>query len=137
MEHWQLKMSLYYDRIIHLTLFFQVYSLFIEQEAHGPHCSHEKNIPSNKHMIILAHRSKVYSISPWKRGIALHLSKLKFLWCFGPVWVELTQLFVRWRFLKVVNAFSLCHYYHPSEKGVTLFLNKHKSPLHKDELRQV
>ena len=72
--------------------------------------------------------------------MALHLNKLesslpKDALC--QVWLKLALWFLRRRFLKFVNIFSLFPYYLPLEKGVALHLNKFESPLPKDALCQV
>ena len=50
---------------------------------------------------------------------------------------KLALWFLRRRFLKFVNVFSLFRYYLPLEKGVALHLNKLESPSPKDALSQV
>ena len=57
--------------------------------------------------------------------------------CFMPSLVEKAQLFLRRRFLKFVNVFSLFPHYPPLEKGVAFHLNKIEFPLPKDDLCQV
>ena len=52
-------------------------------------------------------------------------------------WLKLVQLFLRRRFLKFVNVFSLFRYYLPLEKGEALHLNKFESPSPKGALCQV
>ena len=44
------------------------------------------------------------------------------------VWLKLAQWFLRRRSLNFVNIFSLFLNYLPSEKGMTLHLNKEKGP---------
>ena len=53
------------------------------------------------------------------------------------MWLKLALWFLRRRYLKFVNIFSLFPYYFPLEKGVALHLNKFESPLPKDILCQV
>ena len=81
-------------------------------------------------------------LSPLRKGMALHLNKLK-----SPspkdalcqVWLKLAQWFLRFwrRFLKFVNVFSLIPYYLPLEKGVVLHLKKFESPSPKEALCQI
>ena len=75
-----------------------------------------------------------------EKGMALHLNKLessspKDALC--QVWLKLALWFLRRRFLKLVNVFSLFPYYLPLEMGVAFHLNKLESPLPKDALCQV
>ena len=77
---------------------------------------------------------------PLEKGLALHLNKYespspKDALC--QVWLKLALLFLRRRFLKFVNVFSLFHYYLTLEKGGALHLNKLESSLPKDALCQV
>ena len=77
---------------------------------------------------------------PFEKGMAFHLRKHslpspKYALC--QVWVKLALWFLRRRFLKFINAFSLFRYYLPLEKGGVLHLNKLESPSHKDALCQV
>ena len=54
------------------------YWLMKEQEAHGPHCSPEKTVQINKHMIIimlLKRRKTDYLL--YEKWIVLHLNKLE------------------------------------------------------------
>ena len=44
------------------------------------------------------------------------------------VWLKLAKWFLRRRFLKVVNEFSLCGYYLPLKKCMALYLNKFEFP---------
>ena len=74
-------------------------------------------------------------ISPQKRAWLLISSSPKDALC--QVWLKLALWFLRRRFLKFVNIFSLFPYYLPLEKGVALHLNKLKSPSPKDALCQV
>ena len=53
------------------------------------------------------------------------------------VCLKLALWFLRIRFLKFFNVFSLYPYYLPLEKGMALHLNKYESPLPKDALCQV
>ena len=56
---------------------------------------------------------------------------------FTQVWLKLAKLFLRKRFLKVVNVFSLCSYYLPLKKCMALNLNKFEFPLPKNTLCHV
>ena len=72
-------------------------------------------------------------------GVALYLNQLespssKDALC--QVWFKQAQRFLR-RFFNFVNVFSLFRNYLPLEKGVVLYMNKHKSPSPKDALCQV
>ena len=75
-----------------------------------------------------------------EKGMAFHLNKHylpspKYALC--QVRLKLVLWFLRSRFLKFVNVFSLFRYYPPLEKGGALHLNKLESPLPKDALCQV
>ena len=75
-----------------------------------------------------------------EKGMALHLNKLdssspKDALC--QAWLKLTLWFLRRRFFKFVNIFSLFPYYLPLEKGMALHLVKLESPIPEDALCQV
>ena len=73
-----------------------------------------------------------------KKGVVIHLNKLEFpsptdTLC--KVWLKLTQLFWRRRFLNFINVpgiFAFFCYHLPSEKGAILHCNKLSSPLPKN-----
>ena len=75
--------------------------LMREQEAHGPHCSPEKTVQINKHMIIimLLKRRKTDNLL-YEKWIVLHLNKLESPSSKGAlcqVWLKLAQWFWRRR----------------------------------------
>ena len=77
---------------------------------------------------------------PMEKCWALHLNKLesplrKDALC--QVWLKLAQGFLRKRFLKFINVFSLFRNYLPLKKGMALHLNKLESTSPKDTLCQV
>ena len=70
-------------------------------------------------------------ISPWKRAGPYIWTNLNSL----QVWLKLTQLFWRRRFLNFINVpgiFAFFCYHLPSEKGAILHCNKLSSPLPKN-----
>ena len=74
--------------------------------------------------------------SPWQRVGP-------FIWinftqgCFVLSIVEIGRQVLERKIFKLVNVFSLFHYYLPLEKGMALYLNKHELPSPKDTLCQV
>ena len=74
--------------------------------------------------------------SPWQRVGP-------FIWinftqgCFVLSIVEIGRQVLERKIFKLVNVFSLFHYYLPLEKGMALYLNKHELPSLKDTLCQV
>ena len=71
------------------------------------------------------------------KGMALHLNKHDFPSpkdALSQVTLKMALWFLRRRFLKLVNVFSLFPYYLPLEMGGVLNLNKLESPLLKNAL---
>ena len=77
---------------------------------------------------------------PLKEDVTLHFNIFEsplYKDTLCQVWLKLAKWFLRRRFLKVVNVFSLCGYYLPLKKCMALNLNKFEFPLSKNTLCHV
>ena len=96
----------------------------------------KKNISLTWHSLI----SLFCYYPPLKEDVTLHFNIFEsplYKDTLCQVWLNLAKWFLRRRFLKVVNVFSLCGYYLPLKKCMALNLNKFEFPLSKNTLCHV